>query len=365
VKLLKVLAICILWFHSVSQGSAQAQPPEQEPGAQQPAQAQKPAAKEASAEERIPPAAANALFPAVVARVNSKAILGRDLEQRIREELLQIGSPAWQNLRDDYRQELVARHLSSLISSELLYQSAVAAGTSVTEAEVQAELDKLTKSLGSDAALNTELANRGMERADLRKELEKTILVNRYIQEGIDKKVTVTPEEVTDYYAKHPDEFKHPDLVRSSHILIPVAQGAPPAQDAEARQRAESVLLRVRKGEDFAKLARENSGDSSASSGGDIGFTEKGQLDPAYDGAAWSLAVGQVSGLIRSSFGYHIIKVTEKKKAGVATLEESRAQLTNFLKEQKRTAELDRLVKELRDKAKISVQASGVNVPGL
>ena len=356
-SLILVIA-CGIWSPAQPSAAAQEDKPPQAPAAQ------KPPAKEAAAEEKVPPAGPNAIFPTVVARVNGKAVLGRDLEQRIREELLDIGSPAWQSLREDYRQELISRHLTSLIGTELIYQNAVASGIQVTDAEVQAEFDKVAQNFASDAALNTELASRGMERVDLRKELEKTLVVNRYIQQNVDKKISVIPAEVSEYYLKHPDEFKHPDIIRTSHILIAVPENATAAQDSAARQRAEALLVRVRKGEDFAKLARENSMDSSASNGGDIGYTEKGQLDPAYENAAWSMTVGQTSGIIRSSFGYHIIKVTEKKKAGSATLDEARDQLTNFLKEQKRAAEMDKMIKEMRAKAKITVQLPGAPSPG-
>jgi len=352
----------VLWPACVRAAFAQEKPPVQE--AKKPAaQVPKPAPKEA-VEEKIPEPGPDALFPAVVARVNGKPLLGRDLEQRIREELLGIGSPSWKNLREDYRKELIDRHMTSMIGSELLYQNAAAMGIQATEAEIQAEFENVAKNAGGDAALNTELAGRGMDRADLRKEIEKSLVVNKFIREHIDKKIAVTPAEVADYFAKHPDEFKHGDIIRTSHILIAVAPNASAEQEAAARKRAEDLLLRLRKGEDFAKLARENSMDDSASAGGDIGYTEKGQLDPAYENAAWSLAVGQTSGLIRSSFGYHIIKVTDKKKAGQATLEEVRAQLTDFLREQKRTAELDKLIKDLRDKAKITITLSGPNGSG-
>lgn len=326
-----------------------------QPAGPEQVQAQKPAAGQAAAEEKIPPAAPNAIFPAVVARVNGKAILGRDLEQRIREELLAIGNPVWQNLREDYRQELINRHLTSLVGTELLYQNAISRSAQVTDAEVSAEFDKVAKTFASDAALNTELANRNMERDDLRKEIEKSLVVDRFIEATIDKKITVAPAEVAEYYKSNPDEFKHPDLIRTSHILFAVPERASAAEEAAARQRADALLLRVRKGEDFAKLARENSMDASASQGGDIGLTEKGQLDPTYESAAWSMTIGQTSGVIRSRFGYHIIKVTEKKKAGVATLEEAREELTEFLKTQKRNAELDKLVRDLREKANITV----------
>jgi peptidyl-prolyl cis-trans isomerase C len=364
VKSFAYSAFLVLWWAFACAGLTQEKPPAQE-SKQQATPAQKPPVKEAPAEEKIPPAGPNAMFPSVVARVNGKPLLGRDLEQRIREELLGIGSPSWQNLRDDYRKELVNRHLTSLVGTELLYQNATAMGVQATDAEVQAEFDKVAKSSGSDAAFNTELASRGMERADLRKEIEKTLVVNKFIQENIDKKIVVAPAEVSDYYAKHPDEFKHGDIIRTSHILIAVPQNATAEQETAARQRAEALLLRVRKGEDFAKLARESSMDDSASLGGDIGYTEKGQLDPAYENAAWSLAVGQASGLIRTSFGYHIIKVTDKKKAGQATLEEVRTQLTNFLKDQKRASELDNLVKDLRQKAKITFSIPAASNPGI
>ena len=91
---------------------------------------------------RYPPAAPNAVFPAVVARVNGKAIPGRDLEERVRRELSTIGNPEWNNLREDYRGQLVLSQITALINSRLLYQKAARSGTKVTEAEVQVELDK-------------------------------------------------------------------------------------------------------------------------------------------------------------------------------------------------------------------------------
>ena len=364
VKLLIRLTITTLLIVFLAGVAVQADVISQQSNAQQQEPAQKPPVKQEPAEEKIPPAAPNALFPALVARVNGKAILGRDLEQRIREELLSIGSPEWKNLREDYRQELVSRQMTSLVGSELLYQHASALPIKATDAEVQAEFDQVMKGAGSDAALNMELASRGMERADLRKELEKTLVVQKFIRDNIDKKITVTPAEMSEYYSKNTEEFRHPDVIRTSHILISIPQKATPEQEAAARQRAEAILVRVRKGEDFAKLARENSMDASASGGGDIGFVEKGQLDPAYENAAWSMTIGQTSGLIRTSFGYHIIKVADKKKAGVASLEEAKEELTAFLIDRKRSAELDKLIKELRSKAQISILIPTGGNPG-
>jgi peptidyl-prolyl cis-trans isomerase C len=304
-------------------------------------------------DEAIPQAAPNALFPALVARVNGKPVLGRDLEQLVRGELASIGNPEWKNLREDYRGQLTMDGLTSLINSKLLYQKAIASGVKATELEVQAEMQKISKSFQSDAEMNLALANQSMDRATLENNLRQTLAVSKYVEENVNKKVVVTPEEAAKYYAGHPTEFQHPDIVRSSHILIRPA-GDTPEQDALAKQRAEALLARVNKGEDFAKLAKENSVDSSASQGGDIGFSTKANLAPDYGEAIFSMPVGSVK-LVKTSYGYHIVKVTEKKKEGLSTLDEVKDQLTAFLKDQKAQEELTKLVNQLRDQAKVEI----------
>jgi len=301
----------------------------------------------------IPQAAPNAIFPAVVARVNGKPILGRDLEGFVLRELASIGSPEWKNLREDYRGQLTLTGLNSLINSKLLYQRAVAVGTKATDAEVQAELQKVAKNYASDAEFNAALASQNTDRASLEKNLYETLAIQKYIDETVTKKIVVSPEELSKYYSSNPSQFNHPEIVKTSHILIQPA-GDSPEQDTIAKQRAEAILARVKKGEDFAKLARENSVDNSASQGGDMGFASKDGMEPEYAEAAFSLPVGGVK-LIKTRYGYHIIKVTDKKKEGLATLEEVKTELAQFLKNQKSQTELDKLVNELRNTAKIEI----------
>jgi parvulin-like peptidyl-prolyl isomerase len=314
-----------------------------------------PAPAGAAQEEVIPPAAPDALFPAVVARVNGKAILGRDLEQRIGGQLAPIGNPEWKNLRQEYRDELISQSLGSLIATELLSQKAVASGIKVTDAEVQAEFAKIAKTYPSDAEMNASLARQGLDRPALMKDLLKTLTVTKYIQEQISKKIVVTPAETSEYYSSHTEEFRHEDLVRTSHIFIMVPEGSTAEQTRLSGQRAESLRARAVKGEDFAKLAKENSMDGAASSGGDIGLIAKGQLAPDYENAAFALPVGGISDVIGTSFGFYVIKVTEKKPAGLSTLEEVKEQLATFLKDRKTDEELERTVNELRAQAKVSI----------
>jgi peptidyl-prolyl cis-trans isomerase C len=317
-----------------------------------PAQDAKPQPKPAE-DEVIPPVAPNAIFPAVVARVNGKAILGRDLEDLIRRELASIENPEWNNLREDYRGQLILSQITTLINSKLLYQKATVSGTKVTEAEVQAELDKIAKNYKSDAEMNAALASQNIDRAALQKSLYETLVMSKFVDEAINTKIVVTPEELSKFYSSNTAQFNHPDIVRTSHILIQPA-GDTERQDALAKERAEALLARVKKGEDFAKLAKENSVDGSASRGGDMGFASKEGMAPEYAEAAFSLPVGSVK-LIKTEYGYHIIKVIEKKKEGLATLEEVKQELTDFLKNQKAQTELTKLVNQLRDSAKIEI----------
>ena len=337
----------VLSFVLTVAGMCFAQPaanPQSAPAAVQPKQADS---------EAIPAASPNALFPAVVARVNGIPISGAELEQLVRSELANIGNPKWNDLREDYRGQLVLGMLDSIISSKLLYQKATAGGVKATDAEIQAEMQNFAKNFKSDAELNVALASQNMDRASLEKNLVQNLVISKFVDENVNKKIEVNQDELGKYYSTHVTEFQHPDIVRTSHILIQPA-GDTPEQDTLAKQRAEALLARVNKGEDFAKLARENSMDGSASQGGDIGFFSKESLAPEYAEAAFSAPVGSIK-LIKTQFGYHIIKVTEKKKEGLSTLEEIKDQLIQFLKNQKAQAELKKLVDQLRNDAKVDV----------
>lgn len=314
-----------------------------------------PQATPAGAESAITEATPEAIFPAVVAKVNGNEIPGRSLEQRVHAQLSSIGNPAWKNLREDYRLELTNNALGAAVAEELIYEKATASGVKVSVAEVQAEYQKVANSFSNEASMNAALADSGLNSTGLMSGLERNLVVTKYINDTIKSKVTVTPEEAEEYYKSHTDAFRHPEMVRTSHILITVAQGASADEEQVARQRTQAILDRARKGEDFAKLAKESSMDSSASQGGDIGYFAQGQLDPAYEAVAFSLEVGALSDLVRSRAGYHIIKVTDKKKEGLATFDESRDMLIDWLKSEKANQQLQVLVDQLRKEAKIEI----------
>ncbi|NLV31894.1 MAG: hypothetical protein GXY47_12155 [Acidobacteria bacterium] len=310
-------------------------------------------AAQAPAAQAVAP---GAIFPAVVATIDGQPVPGRELEVLIRRELARIGSPEWKDLREDYRDQLTVAAITSVLNSRLLYQKAVAEGIGATDDEVQAEMDRIARNYASDAEMNNDLARQMLDRDLLRENLRQTITIAKYMEAAVSGSVTVTQEELAKYYTAHPSEFAHPDIVRTSHILI--RAGGSPEQDTLARQRAEGLLARAKKGEDFAKLAREHSADESAATGGDLGYATKSVLNSKYADVAFALGVGEY-GLAETPSGYHVIKVTDKKAEGVATLEEATPQLTEMLRSQKEQAELEKLIQQLREGAKIEILISG------
>jgi parvulin-like peptidyl-prolyl isomerase len=312
------------------------------------------ASKQATAEENevVPPAAPNALFPAVIARVNGKPILGRELESFVRSEMAKIGNPEWKDLREDFQGQLTLSGINSLVNSKLLYQKALAGGIKATDEEVQAELQNFAKRYGSDAEMNAALAQQMLDRETLQKNIAQDLTISKFIDTTVVKSVKIAPEEVAKYYAANPTMFSHPEVVRSSHILI--RGGETQELDALAKQRAEALLARAKKGEDFAKLAKENSIDSSASKGGDLGFGSRQDMVPEFADEIFAMTIGEIR-LVKSRYGYHVVKMMEKKKEGLATLEDVKAELTDGLKNEKAQVELTKLINQLKDQAKVEV----------
>jgi peptidyl-prolyl cis-trans isomerase C len=356
VKSFKIaLPVFLLLFanYCFSQSAAKTQPASKS-GSPAPASSAQPQAttEKAKPEEAgVPPVRPDAIFKDIVATIDGKPIFGRDLEAIVRRELAPIGNPEWKNLREDYRGDLTYRALSLLVNSKLIYQKALSAGINASDAEVQSELDRISKTYRSDAEMNAALAGQFMDRASLKKSIHESLTVRKYQEETIEKKIAVTPKELGDYYAANPEKFNHPDIVKLS--LIAILAGETDAQDALAKQKAEGILARVKKGEDFAKLAKENSIDVSASEGGDMGYISKDEIvEPEFANAAFSLAVGDAK-VIKTQSRYIIFKVTDFRKKGISTLEEIKPQLTAFLKDEKIKVEVTNLINQLKDQAKI------------
>ena len=293
-----------------------------------------------------------AVLPAVIARVNGEDISKSDFEVAVRNLEARAGSPVPASERD----RVFRGVLDELVGYKLLLQEAQVRKLTVPDTDIDARLTEVKRQFPSEDAFQKMLAERRLTPQQVRSEMKSEMVVNRLIETEITSKIGVSSDDIASFYKRNPKEFAVPERVRASHILIAVPAGADPAAKASALAKANGVLKNVRGGGDFAVLARENSQDpGSAANGGDLGFFQQGQMVGAFNDTAFKLGKGEVSDIVETEFGYHIIKVTDKQASRAVTLEEARPQIEKYLQGVNRKKATEEFVQSLRMKGKIEV----------
>jgi len=188
------------------------------------------------------------------------------------------------------------------------------------------------------------------KRPDIKEQIElmtNDLLASQYLMKEVVGKINVTEEDMSIYYKAHLDEFKTPEMVRARHILVKVNRDAKEEDRKKARERIGDILKRVRAGEDFARLASEYSDDpGSKDKGGDLGFFPKGRMVPDFEKAAFSLKPGEVSDIIETPFGLHIIKVEDRKESILEPFEKVRDKVRERVFAEFRKARVDEFVEK-------------------
>ena len=299
-----------------------------------------------------PPKPVPAQLPDVLARVNGDTVSKAELELAIKAIEARAGGP----LPADRRDQIVRGLLDQLVGIKLLKQEAAARKIVVPDAEVEARIAEVKKQFPSEEVFSQMLEAQKMTIARLRADQRDDLAVNRMLSEALKDKVTASPEQIDTFYQQNLERFKQPEQVKASHILISVPQGADAAAKAAIRAKADDLLKQVKAGKDFAALAKENSQDpGSAVNGGDLGYFRQGQMVGPFNEVAFKLAPGAVSDVVETQFGFHIIKVVDKKPAQTAPLDDVRAQLKQYLETQNRQRETTVFVAGLRAKGKVEI----------
>lgn len=287
------------------------------------------------------------------AKVNGVSITVRDVEKAI-DEIIPT-AVFHGSVTEEKRAGFRARAIQDLIRKELYYQAAVKQGMKVTEEESADALKKVEGRFRSEKEFEKALKSAGYTRETFQKELGHNILVGRFIETELTDKAKVTEEYLKDYYEKNKSTFKRPEAFRLKHILISV----PPTSSAEEREklkkRAEDVLARARAGEDFGDLAYHNSMDDWRIKNGDLGVVHKGRLDPAIEESLSKLEPGQISGLIETIYGYHIVKLEERTAAREMSFDEVKAKLKGQIEAGRKKELEEQLMKRLKEDAKIEI----------
>jgi parvulin-like peptidyl-prolyl isomerase len=284
----------------------------------------------------------------LAARVNGEPISVRDFEN-------EVGRLERLGLRGK-RPSTVNRKqvLENLIVRELLYRETQRVGIRVAREEVAAKLSELQATMSGGAELKQSLDGAGLGPDDLDRQLERGLVLERYLEREI-RADAVTEAEVSRHYREHPDQFEAPFELQLSHILVNFDRSWSAVRQGAARARIEQLSARLARGEDFASLAREASQCSSAAGGGDLGWYRAGQLSRRLEDQARHLKVGEVSAVVEDRFGLHLLKLTGFRPAALLPLEEVAGRIRTQLKEEKRLKALAPVVKRLRAEAKVEL----------
>ncbi|MBU5612469.1 peptidylprolyl isomerase [Geomonas azotofigens] len=311
-------------------------------------------AAELAKEQQLREQSQQSQHPANIAvlRVNGSVITKLDMDRALKVMLAQ--SQVKQPLAPEAQKEAEAAVLDQLTSVELLYQEAKKLEIPDLDKQIADKVSVNRAKFKTDQEFIEALKSVDMTMQDMKDFTRKDIVINNFIEQQFTAKAAATDAEARKFYEDNKDAyFKQPEAVRASHILVGADAKATPEERKRAKERAEALLKRVKAGEDFAAVAKAESSCPSASQGGDLGAFGRGEMVPAFEKAAFALKTGEVSGVVESEFGYHIIKVTDKQEAGAEKFENVKDKIADFLKKQKVQQEVSSLVEQLKKTAKI------------
>ncbi len=239
------------------------------------------------------------------------------------------------------------------IKRALVSQKARALAIQISPETVEKKLQSIKAKFDSDTVFEKKLAQKNMSLAQYKDEIKLELMLEQIIQKETPSQIEVTPQEIKNYYDKHPEMFNTEEKVQASVILIKLRPNAAEAEEKQAREKIEMVLSQIKNGSDFGDLAKRYSQDSLAPRGGDLGFLHKKQMQPAFSEKAFSMKPGEISEIFKTNFGYHILKVIDRKPETHATLEDAKEKIKETVHGEKLEKQAKVYTETLRSKANI------------
>jgi peptidyl-prolyl cis-trans isomerase C len=286
-----------------------------------------------------------------VALVNGETISQADFEWEMHraKQVYGRGRP----LDETQLMDIQKRALENLIDRELLFQESKKRGFKVEPATVDEQFNAMKGRFPDEETFNKEIGKLNITAEILKSQLERAIATQQFVEKEIVTGITVSEKEIKDYYENNKTEMMQPEQVRASHVLIKTNPGATQAEKDNAKKDMEQIVARIKKGEDFATIAKEKSQCPSSAQGGDLGFFGRGQMVKPFETAAFALKPGEVSDIVETGFGYHVIKVVDKRPESIIAFDDVKEQLERHLKQQKVNQTIGQYVEKLKGEAKI------------
>jgi len=291
----------------------------------------------------------------LAARVNGAGISQQQLERNFDEELRQRKLHLLQIRNPERVKQMKRAVLERLIEQELFWQQAQVAGTVASPQEVEQAFQSTQGQFKSREAFERRLLVEGYTPESYRLLVRKQVSATKYANGVGAQAATVSEQEVHRFFLDNPEKFRRPQQLRAREIFIKLGPAASDAERAASRSRAELVLKAARAGEDFEQLARLHSDAPTKQWGGAMEPFAKGQLAKPVEDAAFALAPGQVSGIVSTQQGFHILKVEAIDAEVIVDEQQARAPIRTYLERRKADAAIEKEAERLRSAGKVEI----------
>jgi len=256
---------------------------------------------------------------------------------------------------DEIKQELpqlVERAREQAVGTKLLMDEAARSNLEVSEEDIESQLGKVVEQVGGVEAFKKALEQQQIDEVAFREQLKQGCRVDKLIQESTKGVCDPTEDDLKNYYEDHKDDFQNEERVLAQHILV-TPDGTEEASKNAARQKISDIKERVASGADFSDEAAAHSMCPSGKEGGSLGWFGRGMMVPEFDTAVFDMNVGDVSDIVETQFGYHLIYKTDHEPANEASYEDARPRILELLRHSRRGEAVTAYVNSLKAGATI------------
>jgi len=291
--------------------------------------------------------------------VNGADITESQVNEEIKPQLERLAAQAAQMppaFLEQYKTRIRQQALERMVVEKLLDQKVKQLNLQVNDEEVMKKIEEMAAQQNPPLSMEDFKAlieAYGQSLEEVKERIRRGTGYEKIIETQFEGKINVTEEDAKKFYDENKKQFETPEQVRASHILIGIKPADSNEVKAEAKQKIEQLLKQIRDDADFAQLAKENSTCPSSQKGGDLDFFGKGQMVPAFEKVAFELQLGQVSDVVETKFGYHIIKVTDRKDASIKSFDDAKDDIINKLENNKKGEIAAQYIESLKAEADI------------
>jgi parvulin-like peptidyl-prolyl isomerase len=276
----------------------------------------------------------------LVARVNGRAITVDTFQEKYKRFTIRFHAPVAST--PTALKALKMGFLNKLIETELLLHQAAMRGLTVSEEELDREIQQLKLDYPRDT-LNEALDKIGVKLEEWKEDHREKLLIDKLIQQEVDSVIHVSEDDIREHYKANMEQYQQPLMVRARQIVV--------ATEAEA----DSLRTRLSRGEDFAELAKLHSLSPDAANGGDLGVFAKGQMPEQFDDIVFRYRVGRVSKVVHSPYGYHLFRVDERIRPRTLSMEEAQDTIKATIFQKRQEAFFKEWLGSLKEEARIDI----------